>query len=237
MQWWIDQLAKFFAPENMGLFWQSVGMTIFLTAFGFGVGFVLAFGVAAIRQSKSLVSLPFRLVVIAFVELFRRIPFLVIIYLVLFFSAAFIKGASLTFIGLTALCIYATVYLSEIVRGGFESVPRQQTEAAAAMNFSRWQTLRSVIIPQSMPVILPPAVAFAVAFVKDTSLVSQIGIFELAFRAKELVNQGHSAFFTYGLIALIYFALSYPLTRLGRWLETRLASPRGQRPARELRPA
>lgn len=237
MSWLAEQFSSFFAPQNMALFWQSVGMTIFLTAFGFGVGFVLAFAVAALRQSKSLWTLPFRIVVILFVELFRRIPFLVIIYLVLFFSAAFIKGASLTFIGLTALCIYSTVYLSEIVRGGFESVPRQQKEAAAALNFSSLQTLFSVILPQSMPVVLPPAVAFAVAFVKDTSLVSQIGIFELAFRAKEMVNQGHSAFFTYGLIALIYFALSYPLTRLGRWLEARLASPRRQRPARELRPA
>lgn len=237
MAWLLDQLTSFFAPQNMMLFWQSIGMTIFLTAFGFGVGFLLAFGIAALRQSKSLWTLPLRVVVIAFVELFRRIPFLVIIYLVLFFSAAFVKGSSLTFIGLTALCIYSTGYLSEIVRGGFEAVPRQQTEAAAALNFSRWQTLVSVIVPQSMAVILPPAVAFAVAFVKDTALVSQIGIFELAFRAKEMVNQGHSAFFTYGLIALIYFALSYPLTRLGRWLEARLASPRRQRPARELRPA
>ncbi len=88
------------------------------------------------------------------------------------------------------------------MRGGFESVPRQQIEAAAAMNFTRWQTLRSVIIPQSWPVILPPAVAFMVAFIKDTSLVSQIGVFELAFRGKELVNQGYSAFFSYALIAL-----------------------------------
>ena len=61
---------------------------------------------------------------------------------------------------------------------------------------------------------------------KDTSLVSQIGVFELSFRGKELVNQGFSGIFVFGMIAVIYFLLSYPLTRLGAYLEKRLAAPR-----------
>jgi polar amino acid transport system permease protein len=97
--------------------------------------------------------------------------------------------------------------------------------------------LRHVIVPQSWPVILPPAFAFMVAFVKDTSLVSQIGVFELAFRGRELVNQGMSGLVAFGLISLIYFLLSYPLTRLGRTLEHRLASSRHQKPERIVRTA
>ena len=155
--------------------------------------------------------------------------FLVITYLVLFFLAVIVKGASLFIIAVVAISIYATAYLSEIIRTGLESVPRQQIEAAQAMNFSRWQTLFNVIIPQSWPVVLPPAFAFMVAFVKDTSLVSQIGVFELAFRGRELVNQGMSGLFAFGMISLIYFLLSYPLTRLGRRLEKRLAPSRNQR--------
>ena len=77
--------------------------------------------------------------------------------------------------------------------------------------------------------VLPPAFAFMVAFVKDTSLVSQIGVFELAFRGRELVNQGMSGLFAFGMISVIYFLLSYPLTRLGRRLEKRLAPSRNQR--------
>ncbi len=129
----------------------------------------------------------------------------------LFFIAAFVKGASLFIIAITAICIYATAYMSEIIRTGIESVPRQQIEAAAAMNFSRWQTLVDVIFPQALPVAIPPAIVFMVAFIKDTSLVSQIGVFELAFRGKELVNKGMSGLFVFGIIALIYFLLSYPL--------------------------
>lgn len=220
------QLQQFFSPENTNLLLQAIGMTLALTVIGCGLGFGLAFVVVYARQTPGLAALPLRAAAILFVELFRRIPFLVIIYLVLFFLATFISGASLFVIAVVAICIYATAYTSEIIRAGFESVPRQQVEAASAMNFTRWQTLTQVIVPQSWPVILPPAVAFAISFIKDTSLVSQIGVFELAFRGKELVNHGQSGLFVFGMIALIYFALSYPLTRLGRWLEKRLAARR-----------
>ena len=74
----------------------------------------------------------------------------------LFFIAAFVKQASLFAIALVAICIYSTAYTADIIRGGFESVPRQQIEAATAMNFSRWQTLHQVIMPQSWPVSCRP---------------------------------------------------------------------------------
>ena len=235
MGWLITQLERFFAPENLGLLWQSIAMTLGLTFLGCGVGFALAFLVAIARQSPGWSMLPVKIVAIAFVEIFRRIPFLVITYLVLFFLAVLIKGASLFMIAIVAICIYATAYLSEIIRAGIESVPRQQIEAAAAMNFSRWHTLTHVVLPQAMPVIVPPAVAFMIAFIKDTSLVSQIGVFELSFRGKELVNQGMSGLFVFAMISLIYFLLSYPLTKLGRWLEIRLAASRSHGPLRQLR--
>jgi polar amino acid transport system permease protein len=237
MDWLGSQLAMFFAPAALGLLAKAIGMTLALTFFGCLTGFICAFMIVAARQTPGLAAMPLRAGAILFVETFRRIPFLVITYLVLFFLATFVKGASLFVIAIVAISIYATAYLSEIIRTGFESVPRQQIEAANAMNFSRWQMLRHVIVPQSWPVILPPAFAFMVAFVKDTSLVSQIGVFELAFRGRELVNQGMSGLVAFGLISLIYFLLSYPLTRLGRTLEHRLASSRHQKPERIVRAA
>ena len=74
-----------------------------------------------------------------------------------------------------------------------------------------------------------------VSFIKDTSLVSQIGVFELTFRGKELNNQGFSGILVFGTIALLYFAMSYPLSRFGRWLEKRLAPSRSQKSQRALR--
>jgi polar amino acid transport system permease protein len=232
MHWFADQLLLFFQPQTLGLLFQAIGMTLALTVIGCGAGFLFAFLLVYARQTPGPLALPLRLAAIGFVELFRRIPFLVVTYLVLFSLAAFVSGLSLFIIAIVAISIYATAYLAEIIRAGLESVPRQQIEAAQAMNFSRWQTLVRVVIPQAWQVFIPPAFAFMVAFVKDTSLVSQIGVFELAFRGKELVNHGMSGLFAFGMIAMIYFLLSYPLTRLGRQLEKRLASSRNPEPQR-----
>ena len=233
----IQQSPRFFSPGHLALLAESVGMTLALTAIGCISGFLIAFLVVFLRQTPGVWALPLRLIGIAYVEIFRRIPFLVVTYLVLFFIQAFTSDASLFTIAVVAICIYATAYTAEIIRGGFESVAHQQIEAAIAMNFSRWQTLIGIIIPQSWPVILPPAVAFAVGFIKDTALVSQVGVFELTFRGKELNNEGFSGILVFGTISLIYFAISFPLSRLGSRLERRLASSRSQKSRKRLRPA
>ena len=231
----IEQLPRFFSPVNLWFLLEAMGLTLLLTFVGCGLGFLFAFIIVYMRRSPGWLGLPARLAAIFFVEIFRRIPFLVTTYLVLFFIAAFVKGASLVIIAIVAICIYSTAYASEIIRGGFELVAQQQIEAATAMNFSRWQTLTKIIIPQAWPVILPPAVVFTVAFVKDTSLVSQIGVFELTFRGKELNNQGFSGLLVFGTVAFLYFVMSYPLSCFGAWLEQQLAVPRHQRPERKLR--
>jgi polar amino acid transport system permease protein len=206
-----------------------------LTAIGCITGFLLAFILVIFRRGEGLLAWPLRLFSIFYVEVFRRIPFLVVTYLVLFFIQAFVSDASLFTIAVVAICIYATAYTAEIIRGGLDSVARQQVEAATAMNFSRWQTLFRVILPQSWPVILPPAVVFMVGFIKDTALVSQVGVFELTFRGKELNNEGFSGILVFGTISLLYFAMSYPLSRCGAWLERQLAPSGNQRSRRRLR--
>jgi polar amino acid transport system permease protein len=231
------EIPRFFTPQKLVLLLEAMGTTLLMTAIGCILGFLLAFGIVVLRQTPGWLALPLRLVAVFYVEIFRRIPFLVVIYLVLFFIQAFVSDASLFAIAVVAICIYSTAYTADIIRGGFESVARQQVEAAAAMNFSRWQTLVSVIVPQSWPVILPPAVAFAVGFIKDTALVSQVGVFELTFRGKELNNEGFSGLLVFGTIAFLYFAMSYPLSRWGGWLERRLASSPSKRPEQRLRAA
>ena len=231
----LSEVPRFFSPSNMSLLLHAMGTTLALTVIGCTLGFLFAFLLVFLRQTQGLAAAPVRLAAIAYVEIFRRIPFLVIIYLVLFFIAAIMSNASLFLIAVVAICIYSTAYTAEIIRGGFESVPRQQIEAAVAMNFSRWKTLTKVIMPQSWPVILPPALIFMVGFIKDTSLVSQVGVFELTFRGKELNNMGFSGILVFGTIALLYFVLSYPLTRFGAWLEARLAASRHQGAQRQLR--
>jgi polar amino acid transport system permease protein len=233
----LEQLPRFFSPENIGFLLQAAGLTLGMTIVGCTIGFGLAFVLVYLRQTPGLWALPLRIICIAYVEIFRRIPFLVVIYLVLFFIQTVATDASLFTIAVIAICIYAVAYTADIIRGGLESVPHTQVEAAQAMNLSRFQTTFTIVLPQAWPVIVPPAIAFAVSFIKDTALVSQIGVFELTFRGKELNNQGYSGVLVFGTIALCYFLMSFPLSLLGQYLEKRLATPRGQRRSRKIRDA
>lgn len=231
----IEQLPRFFTLDNMALLAQSAGLTLAMTAMGCLIGFGLAFVLVYLRQTPGLWALPLRFICIAYVEIFRRIPFIVVIYLVLFFIQTITTDASLFTIAVIAICIYAVAYTADIIRGGIESVPQTQIDAAKAMNFGRLRTLLTIVLPQAWPIIIPPAIAFAVSFIKDTALVSQIGVFELTFRGKELNNQGFSALLVFGTIAFCYFLMSFPLSMLGQYLEKRLATPHGQRSARKIR--
>jgi polar amino acid transport system permease protein len=231
----IEQIPRFFTASNVIMLAEAAYMTLAITVVGCLIGFGLALVLVYLRQTPGLWALPLRLVCVTYVEFFRRIPFLVIVYLVLFFIQALTPNASLFSIAVIAICLYAIAYTADIIRGGLESVPQTQVEAARAMNLSRFQTTFMIVLPQAWPVIIPPSIAFAVSFIKDTALVSQIGVFELTFRGKELNNQGYSGVLVFGTIALCYFILSFPLTLLGQHLEKRLATPRGQRHSRKLR--
>ncbi|MBV9633184.1 MAG: amino acid ABC transporter permease [Methylobacteriaceae bacterium] len=224
----INEIPRFFQYYTILLLLQAMATTLGMAVIGCAMGFAFGFVLVCLRQLTGWVFLPVRIVTIVYVDLFRRVPFLVILYLVLFFIQAVNPNASLLSIAIIGICILSIAYTAEIIRAGFESVPRQQIEAATVMNFNRWQILRSVIIPQAWPVILPPAFAYMVGFIKDTALVSQIGVLELTSAGKILNNRGFSALLVFGTILVLYFVLSYPLSRLGAFAEARLAPPRNR---------
>jgi polar amino acid transport system permease protein len=230
----IDEAPRFFNYYNLVFLGQAMLATLALTVVGCTVGFVCGLVLAAIRQTRARLLLPLKLAAILYVEVFRRIPFLVILFIVLFMIQAFAPTASLFTIAMISVCLISTAFLSEIIRAGLESVPRQQVEAAETLNFGWFRTMTLVVLPQGWKVILPPAVAFMVMFIKDTSLASQMGVVELTFTGKMLINRGFSPVLGFGVILVLYFVLSYPLSRLGATLEKRLASPRSPRPRQRL---
>lgn len=221
-----EQIPRFFTWNNMVFLAGAAGTTLLLTALGSGIGAAAGFAIVLVRTSRSRLSLPLKATAVLYVEVFRRIPFIVVLFIVLFSIQAVAPGASLFAIAAIAICLVSTAFLSEVIRAGFDSVPRQQLEAAAVMNFPRWLVVRSVILPQAWRVVLPPGIAFLVMFIKDTALASQMGVVELTFVGKTLNNRGFSSFLVFGTVMLIYFAISWPLARLGRFLEKRLAPSR-----------
>lgn len=219
----LEEAPLFFNYYNMVFIAQAMGRTLVMTLIGCSVGFVCGLVLALVRRTQAPVLAPLRWVVIAFVETFRRIPFLVILFIVLFVIEPLMPGTSLLGIATVSVCLLSTAFLSEIIRSGLESVPTQQVEGARTLNFSALQMLTNVILPQSWRVILPPATAFIVMFIKDTSLASQLGVIELTFAGKMLVNRGFSPLLGFGAILICYFLLSYPLSRFAAYLEKRLA--------------
>ena len=220
----LEEAPLFFSYPNLVFILEAMGRTLGMTVIGCTVGFVVGLMIAVLRRSTSRMLLPLRAIAIAYVETFRRIPFLVILFIVLFVIEPLMPGSSLFVIATVSVCLIATAFLSEVIRSGLESVPEQQIEGARTLNFNSLQMLLLVILPQSWKMILPPAAAFIVMFIKDTSLASQLGVIELTFAGKMLVNRGFSPVLGFGVILVCYFALSYPLSRFAAYLEKRLAS-------------
>ena len=222
----VEEAPQFFTYYNLIFLLKALLATFLLSAVGCLVGLLAGFFLAVSRRSSALALLPLRAFTLLFIEAFRRIPFLVTLMLVFFCFQLLNFDISVFTVALISVCLIATAFIAEIVRGGLESVHHNQWDAAATLNFSYFQTLRYVIVPQAWKVILPPVFSFFILFIKDTALASQIGVVELTYAGKVLNNKGFSAALVFGTILLLYFALSYPLARFGAWLENRLATAR-----------
>ena len=222
----VEDAPQFFTYYNLIFLFKALLATFLLSAIGCLVGLLTGFFLAISRRTTAASLLPLRGLTLLFVEAFRRIPFLVTLMLVFFCFQLLKFDISVFTVALISVCLIATAFIAEIVRGGLESVHRNQWDTAETLNFSYFQTLRYVIVPQAWKVILPPVFSFFILFIKDTALASQIGVVELTYAGKVLNNKGFSAALVFGTILLLYFLLSYPLARFGAWLENRLAPTR-----------
>lgn len=219
----LEEIPRFFTYYN-GIFLLKAGArTIGLSALGCIIGFAIGFFLAILRTTRERSLLPVRLLSMNYVEFARRVPFLVTLMLVFFICQAADFKFSVFTVATITICLIASGFIAEIVRAGIESVNPTQWEAAEVLNFSMAQKLRLVVIPQAWKVILPPAFSFFISFIKDTALASQIGVIELTYSGKVLNNKGFSPMLVFGTILMMYFIISYPLARFGRWMEGRLA--------------
>jgi len=220
----IQELPSFLSIWNIIFLLKAMGVTFLLSLIGCLVGFGLGALLAIFRKTKSALLIPLRILIVIYTEIFRRVPFLVSLLLIFYiFQIAKITD-SLFIIAIVTVCLIATAYIGEIVRSGLESVNQTQWDAAKAMNFSYYETLKEVIFPQAWKVIFPPAFSFFILFIKDTALASQIGVMELTFAGKVLNNKGFSPILVFGTVLILYFILSFPLDRFGKYMERKYAT-------------
>ena len=156
------------------------------------------------------------------VEFIRAVPLLLQIFFI-FFGLPAIGLKIPTFpAAVLAMSLWMMANTAEVVRGGIQSIPRGQTEAAHSTGLSGLQTMRYIIFPQAIRRMLPPFVGLCTILIKDTSLAAIIGVFELTRAAQETIERTFRSFEIYLLAAAIYFCLSYPLSLLAQRAEAHL---------------
>jgi len=124
-------------------------------------------------------------------------------------------------VGVLSLSLFSGAYMAEIFRGGLAAIPQTQRDAARAIGLSQWQSMRLVILPQALRLVLPPIAGQLVSLIKDSSLLSVIAISEFTLNAQEVNSFTYSALESYLPLAAGYLMLTLPLSWLARLLESR----------------
>lgn len=193
--------------------------TILLSLVSFAGGGLLGALLLFMRIGK---SRGLKIFVRSYVELLQGTPLLMQLFLAFFGLGLFGVDVPAWFAAGLALILWTAAFLTEIWRGCVEAINKGQWEASASLGMGYVQQMRYVILPQALKIAVPPTVGFSVQVVKGTALTSIIGFVELSKAGTVVTNATFQPFTVYGLVALIYFALCWPLSKSSQILERKL---------------
>jgi polar amino acid transport system permease protein len=220
---------------------KGLGITVLVTLIAFTLAIALGLAIALLGLSD---YLPLRQLSRFYIELIRGVPVLVLLFYIAFVGAPgfvyawnlvtaplvkagitdplLVREVSLMWRAIIALMIAYSAFIAEIFRAGIQSVDRGQVEAAKALGLSRFQRFRLIIFPQALRVIFPPLSNDFVAMVKDSSLVSVLGVADITQMGKIYASGSFRFFETYSIVAYIYLVLTIGLSLVLRQIERRM---------------
>jgi polar amino acid transport system permease protein len=205
--------------DSLPIFLKGLWITVSVSGLSLVAGSIIGFIWGIIRSGKGKIL---RRLIGAWVDLIRGTPFLVQIFVIFFiFPEAGINLEAFP-AAVIALTNLAACFICEIVAGGIQAVPSGQKEAAIASGLSAYQRLRYVILPQAMRTILPPLVGQFVLIIKDSSIVSVIGVIDVTRAGWLTVQRIPEGILVFGLVGILYFVICYPLIQLSSTLEKRM---------------
>jgi polar amino acid transport system permease protein len=190
--------------------------TVALSIIAFIGGGIVGLIITFLRVSKSRVLIWLSKI---YIEVLQGTPLLMQLFLCFFGLALLGLDVSPWLAASLALTFFTSAFLAEIWRGCVESIPRGQWEASGSLALSFYEQMRYVILPQALRIAVPPTVGFSVQVVKGTALASIIGFVEVTKAGTMLNNATFRPFLVYGLVALIYFSLCFPLSLYSKSLE------------------
>ena len=205
--------------RSLPFFLKGVWMTVAVSGLSLIAGTIIGFICGILRAGRNKIL---RAIVGAWVDLIRGTPFLVQVFIIFFI----LPGVGIELEAFPAAVIALTnlsaSFICEIVASGILAVPKGQREAATASGLSQFQQLRYIVLPQAMRTILPPLVGQYVLLIKDSSVVSAIGVVDITRVGWLTVQRIPEGIMVFGLVGLLYFAICYPLINLSGYLERRM---------------
>ncbi len=205
--------------------WGGLPLTLILATFGiafaFPIGVILALG----RRSDMPVI---KALCVVYIEIIRGVPLISLLFMSSVMLPLFLpEGVSFDKLlrAQIAIIMFAAAYVAETVRGGLQAIPRGQIEGAQSIGLNYWQTMRKIVLPQALKIVIPPLVSIFIALFKDTSLVVVIGIYDLTLSAKASLSDPLWRGFSieaYLFISLIYFIFCFAMSRYSKRLEGQL---------------
>jgi His/Glu/Gln/Arg/opine family amino acid ABC transporter permease subunit len=219
--------------DVLGKLRQGIGITLLVSVVGYLSACALGLGLALMQLSRSIIL---RQVARFYVEVMRGLPILVLLLYVAFVLAPALvalwnwlpfedirtRDFPLLWRAVLALVLAYASFLAEVFRAGLQSVDTGQIEAAEALGLNRWQRFRFIVFPQAIRTILPPLGNDFVAMVKDSSLVSVVGVLDIAQIGKLTAAGNFRYFETYNVVALVYLTMTIGLSLALRAFEQRL---------------
>jgi polar amino acid transport system permease protein len=200
------------------VFWRgwllTIGISLAALVLSSALGLVLAFA----RRST---FLPLRSAALVYIELLRGSPLLVQILFFWYVVAVPLGVSDRLLVGVLVLSAFSSAYLAEMIRAGIGSVGASQLESARAIGLTRWQTSRFVVFPQALRHVLPPLAGQFASLIKDSSLLSIIGLEEFTFRAQQVNSATYSTLECFLPLGVGYLLLTLPISAISRALERR----------------
>jgi His/Glu/Gln/Arg/opine family amino acid ABC transporter permease subunit len=217
--------------DAFGFILPGVGLTLLVTVSAYSIALVIGLVIGLMRLSKNpFLSQPARV----YVEIMRGLPLLVIVLYAGFVIGPWIRDASggalnpnMLMRAILGLGMGYGAFLSEVFRSGIQSIGRGQSEAARSLGMNSRQTMTYVILPQAFRIILPPLGNDFVSMVKDSALVSALGVQDITQLGKVYSASTFLFFETYNVVAYLYLVMTISLSLIVRWIEARMKRIRG----------
>ena len=226
---WIIKILE----NNWPMFLRGAGITLLISIIGTLIGTLIGLIVGVIRTipipergAKKIILKTINTTLSVYIEFFRGTP-MIVQAMVIYYGSAAALGIDIDRIvaALFIVSINTGAYMSEIVRGGIVSIDKGQFEAAQAIGMNHFQTMINVVLPQVVRNILPATGNEFVINIKDTSVLNVISVSELYFQTKTVAGNNFRYFETFFITCIIYFVMTFTITRILRAIEKKIDGP------------